>query len=178
MCRLLVGQIVQAIAITDGRPHAQVVMRKHVQPPQREYQEHLRRPATDALHLGEVLHDPVVRQPPDMPKINRPGVDLARQVGNVGCLLRRQTDRPQLIPGELGKVRRFQPIWPGKFLQPPADGTGSTGRDLLGNDGPDEHAEPVTLKTQREWPHGVDHGLHHGIGCPEMAACFLDGGLV
>ena len=76
------------------------------------------------------------------------------------------------------RFRSVHSLWPGKLLQPPANGAGRTCRDLLGNDGANEHPETVTLKPQREWPHGVDHGLHHRIGCPEMAACFSDFGLL
>ena len=82
----------------NGRPHTQVIVREHVQPPKREDQEHLCRPATDPLHLRELLNDPFVRQSPDLPKIDRPVIHLACQVGNVGCLLRRQTDRPEFGP--------------------------------------------------------------------------------
>jgi len=71
MCRLLIRQSNQTVAITNGCPNAQVVMGEHVETPQREDQEHLRRPATDPPHLRELLHDPFARQPANLPKVNR-----------------------------------------------------------------------------------------------------------
>jgi len=52
---------------------------------------------------------------------------------------------------------------------------GGLRRDLLGNDGPHEHSKPVPFEAQRERANGVDHGLHHGIGCPKMTVSLFDG---
>ena len=123
-------------------------MREHIQPSQREDQEHLGRPSTNPLDLNEMFHDLLVRQSTDLPKIDRSIIHLLHQIGNVGCLLRRQANRPQFFHGKLGEVRRFQSPWPRKLLQPPANGTGRTSRNLLGNDGANEHPKTVTFKAQ------------------------------
>ena len=77
---------------------------------------------------------------------------------------------------EPGKVGCCQPIGTSKFQQPFADRSGSNGRDLLGNDGADQHSEAVLFETQGVRPHGIDHGPHHRIGSPKMTAGGLDVG--
>ena len=63
----------------------------------RQIEQHFRASVirlTNPLDLGERFHNGFVRQPPDLPQIHRPIVDLGCQIGHVGRFLRRQANRP------------------------------------------------------------------------------------
>jgi hypothetical protein len=91
-------------------------------------------------------------QPTDLPKVNDSFGYLARQVSNVRCPLCRQADRPQFLSGETSKIGWRQSIRPVEFSQSPLDGSSRTSRDLLKDDGADEHTETVTLEPLNFYP--------------------------
>jgi len=144
-----------------------------VEAAQVEDQEHLRRPAAQALDPGELLDHLVVAQLAQGLGPQRPLLDLAAEPLQVRQLLPRQAAGPQLLfrAGQDGPGRRVAPGEDGP--EAPVDRGRGLARELLVDDRPDQRVEgPLGgAGGQHEGPRAVDDEAQGGVG----AAQPLDG---
>src|SRR4051794_3066091 len=86
-------QFLQAVCFTNGHTDPQIAGGKHVFPPEREDQKHVRRPNADTLYGCEVLDYFGVARGWQLCEIHRSRARMAGQVANILDLLARKTER-------------------------------------------------------------------------------------
>ncbi len=133
-------RLAQAVGLLHGLDDAQVAHRQHVGPVQPEHQEHLRRPAADALHLGQRDDHLVVAHRLERVQRQRAVVHPGAEVAHVAQLLAAQSDRTQLGVAQARQRQRRRHAVEQRH-QPQVDRPRRLRGQLLRHDGLEERAE-------------------------------------
>src|SRR6476469_6018555 len=98
--------LAQPIGTLDRLLYPEIELGQHVRSAQPEHQEHLRRPATDALDAHERSNHLVVRELVQRLDRKLAARDARREILEVRQLLPRQSDGAQLLIGRPGELNR------------------------------------------------------------------------
>lgn len=135
--------MIEPIEALYGGADAKVANGQNVGPIQVDQQKHICGPAPKTLGGSDLLANLVVRKLVQPIDLQLAGEDLLSQRTNVFDLHSREPDLPQVGGIEGQQLLRCRQPAAKPFLEPAGDGAGRESRNLLANDGIDEHAERV-----------------------------------
>ena len=147
--------------------HAEISDRQNVRTAQREHQEHVCGPYTNAFHLREMRDDLILRHLREPRELQLASVSAFRHVEEIRRLLLRKPNRTHLLGRELengGGSERFA-CKGGKTIE---DRKRGPAIQLLIDDGLGQAMKCGFAKLHLEWPDAFDNASHHRVGFLQM----------
>lgn len=137
----------KAVRPLNGRLDAEIELGEDIGPTEAEDQEHLRGPATDSLHAGEVRDDLLVGPSAHARERNLTGIDLRREIPEVAELLPRQAGAAQSGVGRFEQLSRPRVAAAVKAQDAVEYGPGGLPRELLVDDRAEQGVEVPALRS-------------------------------
>src|SRR5690242_3249651 len=142
------GPLSLAVRAPDRVLNAEIELREHVAPSQPEHEEHLRRPASDALHLHEMTDEIIIAEVVHVIERELSAHDLRCEISKISDLLSRHANRPHgRVARREHQLRRWRVVRV-KRVEPAENGSRCLARQLLIDDRANQRLEVRALRAE------------------------------